>query len=374
MRYRLGLLVVVILGLSLLTSAVVTPNAATDSVPPSEDRLVQPSESSYVWPYTSRSHSVEDRTLALTVIVEGDTERTHRLLTDRTAMNWTDAEDDEAVFDTSPWHSARGATRYTYLVSERDSRGEWVDSEYQLAVGSYLGSRVHLRAYPAPSGNWTAFQPHTEYWDWYRLRHTVTGVAPAAQYLESDLRGQPVVNDVNRVYYGHRGGGSDGWTTVVGLAPAALVAIAALPVASRTQWDTDHVAFPLTLVGLVLGVRVAGVAVEGFFPGVTPKLFAALLYPVLVAGPPLLARQFARGMPANRAALLAITGLGAGLVLDMNALAVTKVSIDLVLHRAALVGSLGLFAHGTARGDSRLTRVAIGAWVVTLAAALFGFI
>ncbi|MFC7202430.1 hypothetical protein ACFQJC_02810 [Haloferax namakaokahaiae] len=377
MRYRLAVVLAVLLGVSLLTSAALTPNTTAHDGPPTDDRLVQPTEGTYVWPYTSKSQSIDKRTLALTVIVHGDTERTKRLLTDPSSLNWSTAEGDDPVFDTSPWHPARGATRYTYLMSERDDRGKWVHSEYQLQDGTYLGTRTHLRAYPSPSGNWTAFQPHVEYWDWYRLRHTVTGVAPAARQLENDLRRQPVVSDVDRVYHGHRGGGSDGWTTVVGLAPAALVIAAAAPVVSRTQWETeqtDFVAFPLTLVALVLGVRVAGVAAEGLFPGVTPKLFAGLLYPVLVVGPLLLARHFARDMPANLAPLLAIVGLGAAFVLDMNALGVSKVSVDLVIHRAALASSLGAFAYGVALDDRRQKNAALVAWVMTLAASLFGFV
>jgi hypothetical protein len=330
-----------------------------------------------VWPYTSKSQSVDKRTLALTVIVHGDTERTKRLLTDRSSLDWTAAEGDEPVLDTSPWHPARGATRYTYLMSERDDRGKWVHAEYQLSDGTYLGTRNHIRAYPSPSGNWTAFQPHTEYWDWYRLRHTVTSVPSAARLLENDLRRQPLVGEVDRVYHGHRGGGSDGWTTVVGLAPAALVVAAALPVVSRTRWDTDQtdlLALPLALVALVLGVRVVGIAAEGVFPGVTPKLFAGLLYPVLVAGPLLITRRFARDMPATRAPLLAIIGLGAAFVLDMNALGVSKVSVDLVVHRAALASSLGAFAYGVALDDRRQANAAVVAWVMTLAASLFGFV
>ncbi|WP_410766740.1 hypothetical protein [Haloferax sp. DFSO60] len=374
MRYRLAVVLAVLLGVGLLTSAALTPNTTANSGVPSEDRLVQPTEGTYVWPYTSRDHSTGERTLAITVIVHGDTDRTRQLLTEPSSLNWTATEGDEPVFDTSRWHPAHGATRYTYLMSERDDRGKWVDSEYQLADGTYLGNRVHLRAYPSPSGNWTAFQPHTEYWDWYRLRHTVTGVAPAAQYLENDLRRQPVVSDVDRVYHGHRGGGSDGWTTVVGLAPAALIAVAALPVASRTQWDTDDIAFPLSLVALALGVRVVGIAAEGVFPGVTPKLFAGLLYPVLVAGPPLVARYAARDMPAIRAAVLAFLGLGAAFVLDMNALGVSNVSVDLVIHRAALASSLAAFAYGVALDDGRQRRAALVAWVITLAASLLGFV
>jgi len=141
---------------------------------------------------------------------------------------------------------------------------------YQLSTGTYLGSRVHVRAYPAPSENWTALQAHVEYWDPFRLRHTVTGVAEGGRFVERDLRDEPFVDGVSREYHGLDGGGSHGWLTVVELAPAALVLGAALPVAGRYREYAVDAALPAALVALVLVVRAAGLAAEGLAPGVDP--------------------------------------------------------------------------------------------------------
>jgi len=217
------------------------------------------------------------RTLALNVVVRGEPDRVRRALEDRSGVDWTATEGDaeapvEGVdgVDESPWRPARGAARHTYVTPDRDAPGEWGRAVYQLSTGTYLGSRVHVRAYPAPSENWTALQAHVEYWDPFRLRHTVTGVAEGGRFVERDLRDEPFVDGVSREYHGLDGGGSHGWLTVVELAPAALVLGAALPVAGRYREYAVDAALPAALVALVLGIRAAGLAAEGLAPGVDP--------------------------------------------------------------------------------------------------------
>jgi hypothetical protein len=295
-----------------------------------------------------------------------------RALTNRSDVNWTGIGGD-ADLGISPWRPARGAARYTYVETDRNTAGQWVESEYQLGAGTYLGRRVHVRAYPGPSGTWTALQAHTEYWDWYRLRHTVTGVAPGARFVERDLRGEPFAADITRVYHGQHGGGSDGWMTVVEFAPAALVLGMALPI-GRAEWDVADVVLPVSLVAIVLGVRAVGIGAETLLPAVNPKLFAAILYPLLAAGPPGAAAVLARNRPATRASLLAAAGLGAGIVLDLGGVGVTVIPVRLALHRTALVGALGLFALGIARDDRRIVGAGLAAWVGVLAASLVGVV
>jgi hypothetical protein len=367
----------VLLVLGLLGSALLGPAAPPSEGAPPADRLIQPDGTgSHLWPYTSRSRSVGGRTLALNVLVHADAATVRQALVNRSGTDWDRIEGDAAVGKPA-WRSARGAARYTYVAPEAGADGRWIRSAYQLGTGTYLGRRTHVRAYPgrAGSGDWTAFQAHTEYWDWFRLRHTVTGVDAGAQAVERDLRDERFVGEISRVYHGLDGGGSDGWLTVVRFAPAALLAAAALPLArGRGRWRVVDAVLPGAIVGIVLGVRAAGIAAEGLFPGVTPKAFAALLYPVLAVGPPLLVLGLARDRPPARTAALAAAALGAAVVLDLQGLGVRSVPISLALHRTALVGALGLVAFGVARGERRVIVPSALAWVLTLAAPLVGIV
>lgn len=372
MRSRWVLLFVALVVLGGLGSAFVGPSPVPDERAPPVEQLVRPDGTgSALWPYTSRSRSVEGRTLALNVVVLGEPGAVRRALANRSDANWTGVSGHAGVGD-PPWRPARGAVRYTY-VAAGDTSGRWVESEYQLGTGTYLGRRVHLRAYPGPAGSWTALQAHTEYWDWFRLRHTVTGVAPGARFLERDLRDEPFVAGISRVYHGQYGGGSDGWMTVVEFAPAAVLLGVALPV-GRREWAVADLAVPLALVAVVLGVRAAGLAAESLLPAANPKLFAAVLFPVLAAGPPGVVAVLAGDRPATRTALLAAAGLGAGIVLDLGGVGVRVIPVRLALHRTALVGAIGLFALGVARRDRRVAGAGLAAWVGLLAASLAGLV
>ncbi|PSP94757.1 hypothetical protein BRC91_04720 [Halobacteriales archaeon QS_4_62_28] len=374
MAYR-RLLLASIVVVGLFGSAVISPSSPDRDGTPSSNQLVVPDEkTTALWPYTSRSPFVNDRTLALNVIIYGQPDRIKRAFLQRSDANWTTVDGDAAVGE-SDWQSARGATRYTYIRTA-DGDGRWIRSAYQLGTGTYLGSRVHVRAYPAPSGNWTALQAHTEYWDWFRLRHTVTGARSGSRFVERDLREEPFVEGVSREYHGLNGGNSDGWLTVIEFwsAPAALVAGIGLPLASRRRQDLLDAVLPISLATLVVGVRGAGIAAEQAFPAFSPKLFAAVLYPLLLTGPLALSFTFARDRPATRSALLAVCGLGTGVVVDMGSVGVNTVPISLALHRVALVSTLALFTLGVARGDRRTMGVGIAAWLAVLAAPLLGVV
>ncbi len=404
MRHRLVVAFLLVTAVGALGSAFVGPEPVDEARDPPSDQLIEPVEGdTYVWPYTSRSRSIEGRTLALNVVIVGAPSEVRSVLTDRSELEWSAADDDESLEEprsVSPWRAARGAARYTY-VGSRDGSGKWVESDYQLATGTYLGSRTHIRAYPGPSNDWTALQTHTEYWDWYRLRHSVTGISEGARTLERDLREEPFVGGVRRVYHGQAGGGGDGWVTVIELTAATRVigtdpgseadaswaaadALAIAPVvaalagwlpAGRNRRKRLRTAgLPLAIVAIVLGVRAAGIAVEGILPTVNPKFIAGVLYPILVAGPLAAVVPLARDRPAERTALLAAVGLGAGFVVDLSVVGVRVVPVRLVLHRTALVGALGLFSFGIARGDRRTIAAGLAAWIGVLAASLVGIV
>jgi hypothetical protein len=365
------LLVVVVAALT--SAAFLGGGPAPDDGPPPTDSLVRIDDTeSYVWPYTSRSRSVEGRTLAINVVVRADADRVRTAFTARSDADWHGVAGDADV-GAQPWRPARGSARFTYVAPGDPAAGRWVEPTYQLGSGTYLGRRVHVRAYPAPATDWTALQVHTEYWDWFRLRHTVTGVDSAAQFLERDLRGEQFVDAVSREHHGSDGGGSDGWLTVVEFAPAVLLVVPALPLLDRRR-DVADAALPVALVGVVVGVRVVGIAAETLAPGVNPKLFAAALYPVLVLGPPAVVVAFARERPPPRVVLLTAAGLALGVLLDFGAVGVSTVPGRLVLHRVALTAALGLFALGVARTDRRTATLGVVAWLGTLAAPLVGVV
>ncbi|QZP36772.1 hypothetical protein [Halobaculum magnesiiphilum] len=395
MRIRLIALVGVVL-LALLASVAVDPSTPGTGENPAPERLYSPEETgSHLWPYTSRTRSIEGRTLAINVVVRADPEELRTALVDRSDGNWTEVEgddagavggddagavgDDDAVgIGASPWRPARGAARYTYVAPDRNAAGTWVRAEYQLGTGAYLGRRIHIRVYPAPGSDWNAIQAHAEYWDWFRLRHTVTGIRPGAQFIERDLRDEPFVDRVAREYHGYHGGGSDGWTTTIEFA-APLALVGAVAVGHRRdwlggRWSPADVALPVALAGVLLGVRSLGLAVESAVPAADPRIFAAGLYPVIAFGPPALVVWLASDRPPERTAAVAGGGLGTGVVLDLLGVGVREVPVRLALHRFALCCALGLFALGIARGDRRIAGAGALAWLLALAGPLSGYV
>jgi len=343
-----------------------------DPPAPESTALVSPDGGdSYVWPYTSRSRSVSGRTLALNVVVLGDSERIQQVLVNRSDGDWNTTNPNTTV-RISPWRPTHGSVRYTYVSSGRNASGRWIPADYQLHVGTYFGQRTHLRAYSSRSGNWTAIQAHTEYWDWFRVRHTVTGVPSGARFLEADLRDEPVVTNVTRTYHGHRGGGSIGWWTVIGLTPALV--IAGSSIRESGEWILGDIALPGGLLGIVLGVRGWGLAAEAVFPSVTPKLFVAIGYPILATAPPALVAVLSADRPAKRVGVLTALGFGTALGFDLAFVGVQQIPTQLAYHRVALTSALVVIAVGSARGRRRLVGVGVVAWLALLAAPLLGLV
>lgn len=373
-RSRYVLLSLVLLFTVVSTSVLVDWQAANveQSVAPDNTALVSPDGTdSYVWPYTSRSRSVSGRTLALNVVVLGDSEQVRRVLVTRSAADWNMTEPNTTI-RISPWRPTHGSVRYTYVSSGQNTSGQWVPPDYQLHVGTYFGQRTHLRAYSSRSGNWTAIQAHTEYWDWFRVRHTVTGVPSGGRLLEEDLWNEPFVTNVTRTHHGHRSGGSIGWWTVIGLTPALV--IAGSTIRGTGRWTVGDIALPGGLLSSVLGVRFWGLAAEAVFPSVTPKLFVAIGYPILATAPPALVTVLSANRPAKRAGLLTALGFGTALVFDLAFVGVRQIPTQLVYHRVALTSALVVIAIGSARGRRRLVGVGVVAWLAMLAAPLFGLV
>jgi hypothetical protein len=259
-----------------------------------DSQLIQPVDNeSYLWPYTSRSESPSGRTLAVNVIIYGPPDRTRTALADAGKLDWepvnaseTDADAESyTVDDGLNWDDAAGSTRYSYVDRRlEDGHRQWVDESYQLHTGSYLGSRYHVRAYSSPSGEWTAVQVHEEYFDWFRLRHTVTDIHDSSRLIEREFIDQPFVDGVSRTYYGTTRGWNDGWITEIELTFALLLSTILAPKKwqelRQTGRDLGRAAirnrhgFLLAgaLAGLLLGVRAAGIALETAIPGQSPQL------------------------------------------------------------------------------------------------------
>ncbi|WP_435359234.1 hypothetical protein [Haloarchaeobius sp. DFWS5] len=174
-----------------------------------------------LWPYTSRSQRFETLTLPLNVLVHEDPDLVQAMLTRQLPDATVDEASNESVLpalDGAAWDATHGATRYTYVRQLDDGTGTWAEEYSQLHVGSYLGSRQHVRLYEVPTdgAGATAIQAHNEHWDWFRLRHTVGSTAAGQVYVEQQFYGVPTVERVSRERFANGGIlDSDGWVTVV---------------------------------------------------------------------------------------------------------------------------------------------------------------
>ncbi|TKX78633.1 hypothetical protein EXE53_20190, partial [Halorubrum sp. SD626R] len=383
------LLVVVGVGLA-LSGVFAGPPAEPADAAVDADSLVVVEGEYRLWPYTSRDTSAAGRTLAINVVVHADAETTRRAIEHRSDADWEETNGTEAATTADvdqvraiverDWADARSSTRYGYVRGP--AGGIWLRETFELHDGSYLGVRDHLRAYESPDGAYTAIQAHEEYYDWFRLRHTVPGIAEPRNRLEDELIRGAVDAEVSREYRGIDGGWSDGWLTVVELATAATLAAvggtllrdrtrrAAVDLARRSRREarrhTRAAALGALLALVVVAVRVAGVTVETLGPTLPPKAIAAPLYLVLAVGLPGLVVALGRECDPTAAGLAVGAGLGAGFVADFAALGVA-VPPALIVHRTALVAALSVLALGRAAGDRAVLAAGTVAWAVGLA-------
>ena len=384
------------------------PLWGVDPDDPDEPNLVTPGEGdTELWPYTASARSYESRTLGINVIMYGDSDEVRTALTERSELEWEEEQlhegdadsetvstdrirfdpDADELEDIISWGDAEGSTRYTYL--EADGDGQWVDESYQLHAGTYLGERRHIRAYDDPAGEWTAVQMHEEHWDWFRLRHTVTGISDSQRELESEFMGAPFTERVVRMPFGNETADGDGWATgiylVGGLLPFVLVGVV-----GRTHKATREAkrflrrrrrefGMGVALFATYTAVRWLGIAGEIVFSDLSPKIVAAPLYVALVVGVPAIAYRFGRGSNPAWAFTLAAAGLGGAIVVDYAAMGTSVVPLRVILHRIAVLLAVGLIAIGGTKAieaDGRPTPLVVGvtAWVVAIVAPVFGYI
>ncbi len=375
---------------------------------PDEPHLVEPVEGgTQLWPYTARAHDYESRTLGINMVFYGDPAEVHTALTERSALNWTDEQvhegdadgdtvsheriefdsDADDLGDMISWGEAEGSTRYVYF--ETDDGGEWVDESYQLHAGTYLGERRHIRAYDDPNGEWTAIQVHEEHWDWFRLRHTVTGISDSQREIELDFMDDPAVENVVRMPFENETADSDGWVTGIYFAGAAvpflLFGLTGRPkrfsrdVAQFIDRRRREIILGVSLFVLYTAVRWLGIAGEIVFSDVSPKVVAAPLYVGLVVGIPAIAYLFGRGSDRTWAFTFAALGLGSAIVVDFAAMGVSVLPLRVILHRGAVVLAVGLIAVGGALAVEQADRPAplvVGTvgWVLVIFASLFGYV
>lgn len=400
---------VVVVLLTSLTGAVVLaewPIWGVHPEDPSEPHLVQPvGDGTHLWPYTASDRDYSTRTLGINVVFFGNQSEIHTALTDRTAIEWEDEQlhegdaDAETIsldqlevdleaddpLDVISWGTAEGSVRYTF-VNGTDG-GTWMDESYQLHAGTYLGHRLHIRGYEDPQGEWTAVQIHDEHWDWFRLRHTVTGISDSQRELEREFMGEPFVDEVIRMPFENETADSDGWVTGITIAATGPPLVIGLVAGGRTMWRRTvaglrthrrALGLGLTLFLLYTGVRWAGIAGELLLPGVSPKVIAAPLYALLALGTPIAAYRLGQGSNASWAFTAAVLGLGGALVVDFVAMQVAVLPIRVVLHRTAVLLAIGLIAFGAAWGHTIDRRspviVGVAGWLLGLGLPLLGFV
>ncbi|WP_458207578.1 hypothetical protein [Haladaptatus sp. NG-SE-30] len=382
---------------------------------PDEVRMVSPKENSTaeLWPFTSRQKSFDSLTLPINAIVQGHSARVKMQLRNQRDAQWNNDSNEwqgirqedspEGSGDSADrWSKTTGAVRYTYIKAP-GSRGGWVAETAQLHDGTYFGSRYHLRLYEGGQGNntWTAIQAHHEHWDWFRLRHSVGSLSKAQYYLDSQYYGKWYVDDISRKRYANGGIiDTDGWVSVVDLrqetdlrpVPAALFGLLLLgsvgiqgsvkesirELSSLLSNETTQRggALAVSLFSLPLVVRATSIFVETTFPFVPVKAIAGVGYLTFVIGLPLAAI----GLPNGRRSLdwfvVAVVGLGLGFLMDYQSIGVNVLPIAVVLHRIAVLTTVGVMAVGGARQseDGRwnlLVKAGLVLWVCVLLWGLF---
>ena len=272
------------------------------------------------------------------------------------------------------WSEASGSDRYTYVRSGEPGSGRWIAEADQLHDGDYFGTRYHIRFYSVVDGenSWTALQVHREHFDWFRLRHTVGSLPRAQHYVETQFYDQWYIADLTRERF-TRGGilGADGWVTVVdikypgvlreSLAAMAFVLGVALGGVFR-DWSpsfgrrdvrtvretvpvgTRFVVMALVIAAIPLFVRMGSLAVERAGIVNSPKVVAAVFYPVLALGLPVCAYLLARSLAPQEAFAGGVVGLGAGILADYAFLGISALPTAVIVHRAVLLLAIGLVA------------------------------
>lgn len=134
------------------------------------------------------------------------------------------------------------------------------------------------------------------------------------------------------------------------------------------------------IIGVILGVRVAGILLEGT-AWLTVHQIAALLYPFIALGIPIGTYLLAMGLKRRMdAAVSAGAAFAVAVWLDFWWMELQTVPVDVLFQRMLLVVALGLIAAGgthRATRDSRLNAMLLGGaglWLLVVVATLFGYV
>jgi hypothetical protein len=224
-------------------------------------------------------------------------------------------------------------------------------------------------------------QAHSEYWDWFRLRHTVTDVQGTADRIAGDFRSLERTS-VERGYRRDSGPLSRGIVVVSSLLPLLAGRRRLSRMRDRFEEPSRRTA-TLTVFAIALAtpmaVRLAGITLERVIPLVNPKLFVVMLYPVLAVGLPVAVARRSGPLPARAAGPAAAVALAVGFAAEFAFLGVAPPE-RLVWHRLLVATALGLLAAGGAQyrrnGSVRPLYTIGGAtlWLWGLLAPLFGFV
>ncbi|GAB7018686.1 YrzE family protein [Halostagnicola bangensis] len=405
---------------------------STSDIAPEEEDQPRPEVHSFedadsgIWPYlSSREH--HDKRSPLNIIVRGDSEDVVQLLTEESDGDWEEIDEDEMAAEDEPyaflendhhhatgteWGEAVGTTRYAWVDPGPGEDPHWTTETLQLDDGDYYGERMHIRLYEAPNSDdeWVAMQAHTEHFDWFTLRHRVDGVERAQLEIESEFMELPGVDsqeDVQRINLDNSGpSDADGWTTVVDLFGMVLVPFA-LGLASQQRvrertpnriderlTDVDrrrlaaaydrieagHLVLSMSILAMFLGVRIGGIALERTIDALTMHMIAAMLYPVIAVGIPVVTYLVAHGLTRRLDAAVAASGsLILAIWLDYGLMSVDSLPVDVVAQRMLVVVALGLIAGGAAKRATReswlndLLVAGVAMWVLVLGGTLFGY-
>jgi len=149
--------------------------------------------------------------------------------------------------------------------------------------------------------------------------------------------------------------------------------------AARDRVSLRKVLLAGTIVGILLGVRLAGIVLERHADFLTMHQIAAVLYPFIAVGIPVATYFLAAGIERRMdAAMTASVGMAAGVLLDYAYVGLDVIPIVVLLQRLAVIFALGLIAGGAARRAARENRLnglvtaGVVLWVVLLAATLLG--
>ena len=409
-RWVLIVLTIALIGVLVVGVTSLLGIPVTSDIAPEQEReptMVELSTGQELWTYYSASPGdFEQRSAINIVIANATTSDVVSLLAEDASWLETETEEGDAGSEAFSfgeldpghheqplgWGQAVGTERFVYTAVEDE--GHWLDESAQLHDGDYYGTRDHLRLYELPGEHpAVAIQAHSEHFDWFTLRHTVTSVEQAQKAVERDLMAVLGVEQVTRIFLGNDTVyDSDGWATfVAALLPLLFVFSSArtrvhrAPVGIiaehfRDRIEPIHLVLAGTMVAIIFGVRLAGIGLERY-TDLSVYMIAILLFPFIFIGIPLaayaLGRQFIARMDA---AMSASIGLATAIILDYLYLGLAVLPIETILHRGGLVMAVGLVAAGAAahaNGRETAKRFIAGGvalWVLLVALTLFAIL